>query len=67
MIFVAHNAGGANFNMANAIAQIWYDYLPAGSNIDVQPISPELSALLICCRTEMGKPQLALLRQQGGQ
>lgn len=40
LVFATDQVGSSNYNIAAGIANMWLDYLPEGSSIDVQPISP---------------------------
>jgi TRAP transporter TAXI family solute receptor len=40
LLFGTHSVGTATYNISAGLGQLWEKYLPAGSQVDVQPISP---------------------------
>jgi TRAP transporter TAXI family solute receptor len=40
LLFGTHSVGTATYNISAGLGQLWERYLPAGSQVDVQPISP---------------------------
>jgi TRAP transporter TAXI family solute receptor len=40
LLFGTHQVGTATYNISAGLGQLWEKYLPAGSQVDVQPISP---------------------------
>ena len=40
LLFGTHQVGSATYNISAGLGQLWQKYLPAGSQVDVQPISP---------------------------
>jgi TRAP transporter TAXI family solute receptor len=40
LLFATHTVGSANYTISAGLGQLWERYLPAGSQVDVQPISP---------------------------